>query len=464
MNQFQKILSMKTLILLAFLPLAAATVQAEIDKSEESPKSEKPLDPDAPVQAVNDLPESSTESPERKAEMSIELNQKGSDNPVDSPHPELPATVTEEKIAVPARQNRKLSVELYPLRDQVRKTLSQHARQPFNTRQNTVTEVLDYCLSYGCNTEITLTGSSGGKRENAIACLCWNIPCAGYEPLKLCDDRIVARLGHGKQMRPSQFLAMLAFARVQPSYPLRVGEIRQTVADLVELEKQQCRTGADLSMTLVGLSYYSDTPSWKNDIGEQWSLERMIMEELDQPAQSTQNGGLDRLLGLVYAVNHREQHNSSIDGQFARAKKYLDEMHTFALSLQNPDGSWGYFLTGRGRNPDENASLRSTAHVMEWLAISFPEQQLEDARLIAGIKYLQQSINTNRSLKDISSLATREINSYTHALHALSLYNDRCFQSVEEEKVPAKPKAQESVTTRANLKAEINTNSVGRNY
>jgi hypothetical protein len=464
MNRLYKRLCGNKFILLALLPIVAATFHANIVNSEETPKSEKPLDPDAPVQAIADPPESSAEAPEDKATMPIESNQNGSDNSADSPHSEPPSTVTEEKIAVPTRQTRKLSVELYPLRDQVRKTLAQHARQSFNTRQNTVTEVLDYCLSYGCNTEITLTGSSGGKRENAIACLCWNIPCSGYEPLKLCHGRIVARLGHGTQMRQSQFLSMLAFARVQPSYPLRVGEIQQTVADLVDLEKMQCRSGTDLSMTLVGLSYYLDAPSWKNDIGEQWSLERMIKEELDQPARSTQNGGLDRLLGLAYAVNHREQHNSSIDGQFARANKYLNEMHAFTLSLQNPDGSWGYFLSSRGKNPDESASLRSTAYVMKWLAVFLPEEQLEDPRLIAGIKYLLQSINSNRSLRDIASLATQEINSYSHTLQVLSLYNDRCFQSGEEEKVPTKPKIAESTPTRANPKAEVNGNSVRHNY
>ncbi len=72
----------------------------------------------------------------------------------------------------------------------------------------------------------------------------------------------------------------MALSRVPPDYPVRVGKTVRKVADLVEAEKLGCRTGGDLSLRLIGLSYYVDEPEWKNDLGETWSIERMIEEEI----------------------------------------------------------------------------------------------------------------------------------------------------------------------------------------
>jgi hypothetical protein len=320
----------------------------------------------------------------------------------------------------------KLSPELRSLCDEIQKTLSQHARQNINTRQNSASEIIDYSLSYGCKAEITLIKSTGNKRENAISCLCWNVPCAGYELLKVCDGRIVARLGYGAQRRPSHFLAMLAFAQVQSSYPLRVGETQQTVANLVDGEKLQCRTGADLSMTLIGLSHYAENSSWKNDLGEEWSVERLLREELDKPATAATDGDIDRLLGIAYVLNHRKQHNLPLDGDYERAEKYLEELHGFAMNLQNKDGSWGYYLSRQGVNPEETLTFNSTAYVLEWLSLSIPREQLEDPRMIAGVKYLLRIVNNNRYQRDIAGLTAREIGAYTRSLHALSLFLERC--------------------------------------
>lgn len=415
MIQSHKAISVRKHLLLAVMLSGVAMFHAGNVYSEEVSKSNVQRDATAPNDAAIDSSESAVKT-------------------------------TENKIPTLAKPKRKLSPELLALRDQVRKTLSQHARQSFNTRQNSVAEIMNYCLSYGCNAEITLAKSTGSKRENAIACLCWNIPCAGYELLKMCDGRIVARLGYGAQQRPSQFLAMMAFAHVQPSYPLRVGETQQTVANLVEAEKLQCRTGTDLSMTLIGMSHYADFPIWKNDLGEEWSVERLLREEIDKPAMAVSNGGIDRLLGIAYAVRHRKQHNLPIEGDFERAEKYLEKLHAFAWNLQNPDGSWGYYLTRQEKNSDEIAAQRSTAYIMEWLSLSLPDEQLEDARLIAGVKYLLQLVNGNRFQRDVAGLATQEIGSYTRALHALSFYNDRYFSVGEEEKSSLKPKATESAS------------------
>ena len=132
--------------------------------------------------------------------------------------------------------------------------------------------------------------------------------------LAVAQKHIAARIGYGYQEHPGEFLAMLALSGVPSDYPVRVGKTVRTVADLVEAEKLGCRTGGDLSLRLVGLSYYVDEPEWKNDLGETWSIERMIEEELAQPVVTAPEGGLNRLMGLSYAVARRIKRGQPIDG------------------------------------------------------------------------------------------------------------------------------------------------------
>ncbi|MCC6125903.1 MAG: hypothetical protein IT426_13135 [Pirellulales bacterium] len=363
----------------------------------------------------------------------------------------------DESAAQPANEQRpdkpvplpKVKWRLTPgqaaLRDQARQALEIYRKQPFGTRQNTAGEIMDYCLPYGCATEISLYDNSGERRANGITCLCWNYPGGGFEPLALNDGRIAARLGYGAQSQPSQLLATLAFARVQANYPLRVENAVRTVADLVESEKLACRAGADLSLKLVGLSFYAEDAAWKNDLGEEWSVERIIREELNRPVLSEADRGLNRLMGLAYANYRREKRNQPLDGQYARAEKYLSDFHQFAFNLQNADGSWGYFLAARGANKNAAAQLRSSAYVFEWLAFSLPAEQLGDARVAAAIGNLVQGLNAQRNRGSAANLPAREINAIAHALHALSICDERYYQNAEEEK-PAAEKSSTEIT------------------
>jgi hypothetical protein len=352
-----------------------------------------------------------------------------------------------EKPAPLPKVRHQLTQSQAALRDQVRQTLAVFQKQPFGTRQNTPGEILDFCLPYGCATEIMLADASGERRANGITCLCWNFAGGGFEPLVMNDSHIAARLGYGVQSQPSQFFATLAFARVQANYPLRVENAVRTVADLVESEKLACRSGSDLSLKLIGLAYYVEDATWKNDLGEEWSLEKVVREELNQPALSAGDGGLNRLLGLAYANHRREKRNLPLDGQFARAEKYLSDFHKFAFNLQNADGSWGYFLSARGSTKDPAAQLRSTAYVLEWLALSLPEEQLGDPRVAASVNCVVQGLNTQRNRGSAPNLPPREINSIARALHALSIYDERFCQTADEAK-PAteKPAAEQTAT------------------
>ena len=106
-----------------------------------------------------------------------------------------------------------------------------HRKLSLNTRDNSATEILGYCQAFGCGAEVLLQGPNG-QRINGITSLCWNYPCAGFEMLGLSQGHIAARVGYGSQEHPGEFLAMLALARVQSDYPVRVANDVRSVADV----------------------------------------------------------------------------------------------------------------------------------------------------------------------------------------------------------------------------------------
>ena len=193
-----------------------------------------------------------------------------------------------------------------------------------------------------------------------------------------------------------------------------------------------------MSLKLIGLSYYVDEREWKNDLDETWSIERIVQEEVAQPVVTASEGGLNRLMGLSYAVARRAKGGQPIDGQFQRARKYTADFHAFALQLQNSDGSWGpSFLAAKSASPDAASQLRSTGRVLEWLAMSLPDPKLEDARVVHAVEYVARLLGSQRYQWNTPSLSTREIVAVGHALHGLTVYDQRVFQPADAVEKPA---------------------------
>jgi len=335
----------------------------------------------------------------------------------------------------PPRPKPTLSPQMAALRDQVRRVLVAHFGQPLNTNDNTPAQVLQFCLAFGCDTEIRY-GSAAGSAVSGIGCLCYNYPCAGYQMLLVDGKRVVARLGYGLQQSPGQMLAVLAQSSVPESYELRVGEWRGTVADLVESEKLGCIGGIDLSQKLIALAHYlSDSASWKNASGDDWSLERMVQEELKRSPSSDGPEAIRHVMGLTHALERHARAGQPLQGQYERARKYVDEYREFALGLQNPDGTWHpAFFAAKGPSRDALGVLRATGQILEWLAMALPEQRLQDRRVLASVSYVANLLESPYARLNVSNSSPQEMEAVMHALHALRVYDRRAFQPADPEK------------------------------
>ena len=202
--------------------------------------------------------------------------------PAKTDHAQPAADAKDARAKPEATKVKQLSAEMAQRRDKVRRLLAALRQQPFNTKQNTCADILDFCRAFGCDTQLSDNATSGQK-VNGITCLCWNMPCGGYELMTVCEGHLTARVGYGYQDNPSELAAVLALSHVPADYPARAGKTVGTVADLVKYEKLTCRPGLDMALKLVALAFYVQQPSWKDSLGNEWTLQRLVSEELARP-------------------------------------------------------------------------------------------------------------------------------------------------------------------------------------
>ena len=315
--------------------------------------------------------------------------------------------------------------DLTGLRDKIQQVLAMYYPRHQNTRDNNPWEVIHAIVAYGVDQQL-FRGGPGGEKVNAIAWLCYNYPCAGYQMFLLNGDKIEGRRGVGVQGHAGQFLAYIAQSHLKSDYPMMVGGKQFTLADLIEQEKASCVAGEELTFKLIGLSHYLDSDAtWFTPDGQEWSIQRLIQEELKQPIRGAACGGSHRLMGFSYAISKRLQRGKPIVGEFARAQAFVSGYHRYTFSLQNPDGSFSTeFFVRRGDNPDLNARLNSTGHILEWISFSLTDEELLDPRMVRAADYLANLMLNNSTM-------TWSIGPLGHGLHGLAIYHNRVFKDAE---------------------------------
>lgn len=324
------------------------------------------------------------------------------------------------KAVEPTAPPRKLTPELVALRDKVRMCLSHYYFQRQESTAGRSPWGLMHCLiAYGVDTRII----HDNKRVNAIGWLSYNGMGKGQNLFYLDrQGKLQARIGVGVQGHAGQYLAMLAQSRVKADFPLLVEGKKFTVADLIEYEKFTCKANTELTFKLIAFAYYLPSDAtWKNEQGEDWDISRVIREELKQPIVGAACGGTHRLMGLSYAVKKREQRGEPMDGQYLRAKKFVEGYEQYLMRLQNPDGSFSTdWFVGRADNGKPTRKLETTSHMLEWLVYNLPEERLTDPRVVRCVDFL-----ANLLLSD--PYGAWAIGPQGHGLHALALYDERVF-------------------------------------
>ncbi|MGB0654135.1 MAG: hypothetical protein ACPGMQ_01735 [Pirellulales bacterium] len=315
------------------------------------------------------------------------------------------------------------SARLERLRVRIAQTLATYQRRPMNTSHHSPWEIMHGFVGFGIPTKIRV-GGPRGELVNAIGWMNSGGRCRGQVMLTLRDERPHALYGVGLQGHSAQYLAILAQCRVSAKSPLLLGGKNFTVADLIEDEKLNCRSGTELTFALIGLAHYLPTDAvWRSSDGEMWSLERLMQEEIRQPIRTAPCGGTHRLFSLAYGCQRRLKATGRLDGVYQRANTYVREYQYLTLRrLQNRDGSFSteWFKYPDNRDDDIDRKVQTTGHILEWLVASLDQEKLYENRIIAATEFIATALarEPGRNWKD---------GPLGHALHALSIYQERVW-------------------------------------
>jgi len=311
-----------------------------------------------------------------------------------------------------------MTPELEALRTKLRECLALYYFKPENVATRSPWGSMHTMIAYGVDTELI----AGEKRVNAIGYLCFNGTCNGQRLFTLNGGKLHANIGPGVQGHPAQFLAMLAQSRVKTDFPMLVDGKSFTVADLLQHEKDTCRPASELTFKLIAFTHYlKSDETWKSNDGQDWDIPRLIKEELKQTIHGAACGGTHRMTGFSYAVRKRESRGEPYEGQWLRAKKFVEDYHTYAMTLQNPDGSFSTdWFVRRADYGDIGRRLQTTGHITEWLAYSLPKDQLVDAKMMKSVDYLATILREHPNER-------WSIGPLGHGLHALAIYDERVF-------------------------------------
>jgi hypothetical protein len=326
----------------------------------------------------------------------------------------------------------------------VRRALALYEPKHLNARDNSCWEIMHGLIAFGPRTDIFRDGP-GGTTVNAMGWLCWGGRCQGAPLMVLEHDHPHALYGVGLEGHDGQYLAMLAQWRVRPESPMHVGGRDFTVSDLIDEEKLTCQSGTELTFKLIALAHYLPSDAeWTSRLGEKWNIPKLIKAEIESPINGATCGGSHRLLGITNAVKERAKRDEPINGQWARAAKYISDYQRYTLgSLQNADGSFSteWFNYPADRPGDINRKLQTTGHMLEFIVWSLPPDQLRDPRVAKAVDFLSDTLLANPD-------RAWSVGPLGHALHALVIYHERLYNE------PALPAVSQTAAVPLKTKAE----------
>ena len=264
----------------------------------------------------------------------------------------------------------------------------------------------------------------GDQKVNAIEWLATTEPQFDKQPLLLLTPhgakfhpytRMYAFEGH-----PSQFLALLTHANLPPDYQFHVQGKVVTLSDLLYNTMQEVNTKEEVTWVLWALQHYLKPDAvWTNQNNETWSIERLVKIESETGLDKAACGGNHRLFALTRARDKYLKYGGQLRGVWFQADQKIKQHIELARSLQNNDGTFSAdSYKGPGHTTDVNKRFNTTGHTMEFLAISLPNERLNEPWVRNAVWTLSRELIIHRDTKiDCGPLF--------HSLDALILYRER---------------------------------------
>ena len=274
-----------------------------------------------------------------------------------------------------------------------------------------------------------------GKLVNAMDQICHGTrdTMRGLE-FEIQEDgsvEVISRPGSGEnQGHQDQFVAEMVQWGLPKDREFIVKGKKRTFEDFIRNSKNRASLTKkqELSWTvLIVAQHYGTDHRWTNNFGETLTLEDLLRYEIKDPIDlTTACGGTHRLFGLTWVYNlHRKNHGKK-EGAWKDTADYLDKYKKLARQNQNADGSFSTkYISEPDNERDPQLRINTTGHVLEWLALMLPDDELRQKWVQDAAQALAKMILERRSL-DIDS------GGLYHAAHGLEIYRTRLFGPADQ--------------------------------
>lgn len=315
------------------------------------------------------------------------------------------------------------------LREQVDHALNYTLEhRSLNTQDHAAWQILHGVLAYGKDFPVEHEGEeklavdflmAGGRLQG------FNVEPGNPLPNDRRGMRLPLEVGTTVgQGHPDQWFAVLAQAGLPADQPIQVGGIDYTMDDWVKQVQLDIprNTENEFSWTLIGLTAYLPTDSvWQDFTGQRISMADLVEVESSYAMGEGPCGGTHRVIGLAMALNKHKQQGGKMIGPWLTAEKLVNDAIAEARKNQNADGSFSsnYIVRG-GVTPDLAHRLGTTGHVVEFLSIALPDDELQKP-------WMKRAVLNLCSLFRKTEKTPLECGALYHAAHGLSLYRQRVY-------------------------------------
>jgi len=385
------------------------------------PVALQPLDASIARMRVGDVePRSSNDVQAPQSRESVQPPAQSARLQLDNPIQGDTITSHGELILATGRHASNLVVKPHTMRlkPMIERTLKYYWDRPENAAERTHWGMMHSIMVFDRDTQII----NRGQRFNAVAWMAGNNPCRNQTLFIQDQHGVVPKTGVGLQGHQGQLLAIFGQINVPLNYPVYASKQKFTVSDILQREMRDCKVNSELTFTLIGLAHYTDSETtWICGDGQDWSLPRVIQEELAQPIVGAACGGTHRLMGFGHALRRRRAEGKPIDGQWERADRYVKDFVNYTWSLQNRDGSMS---TSWYEKPEDNGQMdrkiQTTGHMLEMLMVVTPDADLQSPEMLRTVNFMASTLYTERGHQ-------WQIGPKGHALRSLALYYQRVF-------------------------------------
>ncbi|MCA9086143.1 MAG: hypothetical protein KDA81_18925, partial [Planctomycetaceae bacterium] len=233
----------------------------------------------------------------------------------------------------------------------------------------------------------------------------------------------------------NQFVAILSMCGVDLSREFGTGTGKITMRQMIQHAQATITPKDEPTWTLWALSrYLPPSARWRTENGDVYSIERLVSEQTAKPMQGAPCGGTHSLFALAHARNVYLRQGQPLRGVWLQAEYKIRKYINTARMQQNSNGmlSSNYFR-GREYDQDVNRRMGSAGHILEFLMIALPQEELNSRWVRMAIEASARDVLNNKQVPIKCS-------PLYHTVNALNIYLDRVNPAVS----PSEPATEDT--------------------